>query len=848
MHSFDTLRARLALALLVASIVACGDDDSPAGDAGADAPVVDGGTCLATAADFPAPVTGRCEAMIVDPTATLPVGDDGAGGFITPGARRVTRVGVQVDLPHFPMKLVQIPGTRFVVITDGGIAIEYLTVVNLDTMMVVDQEAFRRGDLSPEALFLGLVISADGRRLWASGGGSSTIWAYDVDPATGQITPATARHITAAMSADVGYVSGLALKADGTLIANLMQGDDVVMYDGATGAEMRRIALPDDVRPYDIVLSPDESTAFVSNWSGHSVAVLDLAAGTVRTEIPVGKNPEGLAVSPDGTKLVVASSDSDSISVIDVATSAVVSTLYVHGESTPRGASPAATAFDAAGRLYVVNAGDNALDVFDPTATGFTRVGRVPTMWYPTYAHVLADGTLLILNGKHTGTGANTTPGETDILDLLGGSLQIVPAADLTPENLTAWETEVATNNDRATRFQEVVCPADAEYDFPIPQPGTGPSRAIEHVVVVVRENKTFDAYLGDLGIGNGDPTLTIVPTTETDQVFPNTRKLAREFAFGDNYYSLAEQSIQGHILTTTGRTTDMVERTWLTTWGRGYWGIPPQGIFDPFGYPEEGSLFDYLVANDVDAQNYGEIVSSRSLTPHPRFPGLVYNMEVLDADKARWLRDQWAGLCRMPTFSYVLMPNDHTYGGRPGKQTPKSMIADNDEGVGILADAISHSSYWPTTVMFVVQDDPQDGGDHVDNHRSPIQVISPWVKRGYASSVHYSEASMYRTIQLILGLPAPLNAYWANAAPMYDAFTSTPDYTPYEHVPRRWPSETNPDGTEVAAISEQYDWSMPDEQPGLSRIIWKMTRGTTPPWRHLPEWEIELEEAEGDD
>lgn len=825
------------------SLVACGGGDSPPPDAtpdssddagvDADADAAPVETCEATAADFPTPVTGACEAEIVDPGALLMVGDDTSGGYIVPGARRVTRLGAQVELPGFPMRVLPIPGSPYALVTDGGVGDEQLSIIDLETASVVDQRVFRGAG---QALFLGIAVSPTGDKIWASGGGTGRVWAYDFDVTTGMLTDAPS--ITIETVTNDGYVSGMRLLSDGhTLAMTLLFGDAIVLYDTEAASELARIPFEAGTLPYDIVVTPDDSMAFVSSWQTFSVIPVELDTRTVGTPITVGKNPEGLALSPDAATLVVANSDSDSLTIIDVPTLAVKDTLWVHSESASRGASPVAGAFDTAGRLYVVNSGDNAVDVFEPGGTSFTRVGRLPTMWYPTDVLPMDDGRILVLNGKHEGTGPNVDPGRGGITTRVGGSLQIMAAADVMDADLAAWELEVATNNDRATRFGAVNCPAGADYDFPIPRPGEGASGVIDHIVLVVRENKTYDSYLGNLTdadgnpMGNGDPTLTLVPPEETDQVYPNTQELARQFTIGDNYYSLAEQSVQGHIWTTHGRTTDFIERSWLTTWGRAYWGIPPQGTTDPLGYPEEGSIFDYLVANEVDADNFGEIVASRANTVSGRYPGIVYSLGVRDVDKVAFLQTTWRQRCRMKTFSYVLIPNDHTSGGQAGRPTPRSMMADNDQAVGDIADALSHSTYWPNTVIFVIEDDPQNGGDHVDNHRAPLHIISPWVKRGHVSSVHYNESSIFRTIQLILGIDQPLNAYWENAAPMYDMFTSTPDYTPYTSIPRRWPEENNPDGTSFAAMSATWDFSEPDEQPGLGRALWEHLRGTPAPW-----------------
>lgn len=848
---------RTCIGVLLALGAACGDDGgATAEDLGADQGPLDSGPPECLAMEPPSdPGPGDCEAVLIDEEATLPVGDDEAGGYIVPGAKRVTRVGEVVELPGFPLAVYPVPGTAYALITDGGVAAEQLSVVDLRSMSVVDQRLFRRS--SSEATYLGIDGTSDGSRIFVSGGGTNMVWVYDFDTATGQLTDRPALEL-AATTGD-GYVGDLRLLADDrTLVATLLFGAQVVWWDTLTDSEIARLPLIENSRPFGLELSPDESMLYVSLWDEAVVVPVDMSARTAGDPILVGKNPEGLALSPDGATLAVADSDSDSLSLIDVGTMARTRQLFIDGETAPRGASPAEVAFAPSGRMFVVNAGENAIDVFE--ADSFERVGRIPTMWYPTDVVVVddatspVDGAVLIVNGKHEGTGANTDPGTDDILDLVGGSLIKLEAGTFDDDDLAAWDAEIEDNNTRATGFLDVDC-GGAEYDFPVPEPGMGASSVLEHVVLVVRENKTYDAYFGDLTDaegaphGNGEPSLVLIPPDEIEQVIPNTRQLARTFAMGDNYYSLAEQSVQGHIRTTWGRSSDFIERSWLTTWGRGFYGIPPQGTATPLGYPEEGSVFDYFAALDfVEVDNFGEIVSARSQAPDGQYPGLVYNMGVPDIEKAEWVGEQVHERCRLKDFTYVLMPNDHTFGRQAGRPTPKAMMADNDWAVGYLVDAISHSTFWESTVIFVIQDDPQDGGDHVDNHRSPLLVISPWAKRGYVSSVHYNESSIYRTIQLILGIEAPLNAEWANASPMYDLFTSTPDFTPYESIERVWPEENNPDSGVMAAESAGWDFSMPDEQPGLSRLLWRHLRGTEPPWSVRDELLELLEEEIEDD
>lgn len=824
-------RHRLVLSSILA-LVACGEP--PPADGGADAGVVatDAGTaCFAEADDFPTPPSGRC-AAVVNEGAELTTGDDGAGGFIVPGGERLTRVGRNVPIGGFPMRAIRIPGTRFVVVTDGGLREETLAVLNVDTLEVVYREQFASS--RAEALFLGLAISSDGTALWVSGGGTNEVLAYDVDPSTGTLTRDAGRSFSVATETDDGYVAGLALRDDGVLAVSLLFGDQILFFDTASGAELRRAPVDEQSRPYDVVFSPDGSDVWVSLWAARQLARIDVASGTVEATIDIDKNPQGLDISPDGSRLAVACSDSDSVVLVDLVSSMVDERIWVIGPDAPRGVSPAELRYGGDGRLYVVNSLENAIDVFDPS-DGYARVGAIPTMWHPTDVLPFDDGTLVFVNGRHTGTGPNVNPSSDDITELLGGSVSVLDAGMWDDTQLATWETEVEANNTRMLGFSGVDC-GGAEYDFPIPQPGGGPSTAIRHVVVIVRENKTYDAYLGDLTDadgnphGDGDPDLTLIPRENIEDVIPNTRALALEFGLADNYYSHAEQSVQGHFWTTHGRTTDFVERTWLTSWGRNFWAAPPQGTSE-VGSPEEGSVFDFIARHEIEGTNYGEIIGAAALGPDRRYPGLVYSY-LPDIDKANYIAQVVQQECTLRSFTYVVLPNDHTQGRSPGEETPESMIADNDHGVGRIVEAISHSTFWPETVIFVIEDDPQDGGDHVDNHRSPMIVVSPWVRRGHVSSVHYSEASMFRTIQLILGIDEPHNRSWELATPMFDAFTSTPDYTPYDLVDRRWPEETNPfDDSLIAEISASYDWSQPDEQPGLSRLLWRYFRGEEPPW-----------------
>ena len=245
--------------------------------------------------------------------------------------------------------------------------------------------------------------------------------------------------------------------------------------------------------------------------------------------------------------------------------------------------------------------------------------------------------------------------------------------------------------------------------------------------------------------------------------MFGNQRKVAKTFTNFDNYYTSAEQSIQGHVWTSFGRSTEFIERTWLVTWGRGFRGLPTAGI-TTVGRPVEGSIFDWLQREQVMFDNMGEPVGAASddgKTPRnccfdDRYPGKFYAMDKPDTEKGCYIAARARVSCDLKSFSYALHPNDHTSGGAAGRPTPQTYIAVGDEGLGVLLEGLSHSPMWAETLLIVTEDDPQDGGDHIDAHRTPLLMASPWIRHGYVSKGHYDTSSIHKLIAHIFGKPYP--------------------------------------------------------------------------------------------
>lgn len=754
----------------------------------------------------PTDEVAACEAPIPPAEATLAIGDQG-GVVVLPDGRLITPAGVQVVTGGFPADVTLAgPDDRYVMVTNA-----HRTERSLD---VVDRETGEVLSVVPRAdAFPGFAVSTDGRNLWASGGNSGLVDTWQVgDDGT----------LTATGSLAVpDYPTGLALSEGGdTLYVARFLGtavDAVDPIDGTVKAEY-----PVDFGPYRLLLDAPRRLLLATAFGEDVVGVIDLDAGAELTRITVGGNPEGIV--SDGTTAWVAVSNEDRVVAIDLDTLAITgevrlgetSVTDVDGNVLP-GTSPSALAFDpTTRRLYVTRAADNAVDVID--ADALTVEGSIPVAWYPTAIAVAPDGTLVVTNGKGVGSGAN--PDDRSASDAMTGTVSLIVPDDAA---LAGWSAEVESNVRHPDELYDF---GDCEGTFPIPR-HPGDETPIKHVVLLVKENKTYDSLLGDLPGGDGDPALLSWGRTIT----PNLYAVAERFTSHDNFYAQSESSVQGHLWLTSSLVNDYMERAWIED----YHGV---SIFAddaalPVGRPGFGSIFTHLLRHGVDFTDYGEIVGAfdtyggMPVMDHVdlTFPGGFFNTSIKDEDKARHVAEQLTG--NFPPFVYVLLPNDHP----GGEASPESMISDNDYGMGLLIEAISHSPEWPSTVIFIVEDDPQGEHDHVDAHRSTLEIVSPWAKRDYVSHVRTGYPSVFRTIEAILGIP-PMNREDALATPLWDAFTSVPDDTPYDAVARKVADTAAPPGSPFALYAPCLDFSGPDRDPLVGALVeWQRTGRRPADW-----------------
>ncbi len=746
------------------------------------------------------------------------------GWSLTPAGRSV-RVGT------LPLSLARLPDGRLLTLLCG---------YGPNGVVVIDPARWAVSDSVPlSAAWLGLAVGPDGG-VFASGGTTNRVWKLREEGGRW----ARADSAVLADSGAMIFTGGLALSPDGARLAVVAQlADSVYLLDAAS---MRRTAAAaTGSHPYTAVFTPDGRSLLVSNWGDSTLSRYAVEGGSLAPTgaLVVPPRPSAMVVSGDGRTVYVAHAAADAVSVVDLAAGRVDATVRLSLTArAPHGSGPNALALSPDGKtLYVANADNNDVAVIALGGDDGPRVeGLIPTAWYPTAVALSADGgTLYVANGKGTGSGPNpqgpTAPGarrDQYIGSLLVGSVSAIPVPG---------RAELARDTRRVMANSPYRDALLTRQPWPrrSPIPRSAAERSpIRHVVYVIRENRTYDQVLGDVRRGDGDPALAIFG----DSVTPNAHALARQFVLFDNFYVNGDVSANGHLWTDAAYGSDYTEKNWPANYsGRRTYDFNA-GM--PVNDPLAGYLWDAARASGVSLRNYGEMTdwdsaSARAARMPPglegvtdlRYPGFV--LEIPDSARAdEFIRelDAAATAGSLPQLMILWLPRDHTYGRQPGRPTPRAMVAENDRALGRIVAALSRSPFWRETAVFVLEDDAQNGPDHVDAHRSPLLVASPWVRRGKVDSTFYTTASVLRTIELILGLK-PMSQYDAAATPLFDAFTTQPDTASFTALASRWPlNETNPLGTHSSldpAVFRRPDFA---DENVLNREIWESVRATPMP------------------
>ncbi|HEY4416876.1 MAG TPA: alkaline phosphatase family protein, partial [Verrucomicrobiae bacterium] len=609
--------------------------------------------------------------------------------------------------------------------------------------------------------------------------------------------------------------------------------------------------------PYACVLDAKHNRLYVSLWGAASVMVLDTKTNAVIARWPVGQHPCEMVLSKDGKKLFVANANENTVSVLDTASGRALETLWATlFPDSPPGATPNSVALSPDEKtLFVANANINAVAVFDVSDSGHSRsLGFIPTGWYPTSVRVTLDGKrLLIANGK--GNIAMANPNGPEPVtgrtkkeggdkqytgSMYDGTLSVVdlPSGKNLAAQLSAWTTTVLKCTPlRPDAAVAAVRPANN------PVPGkVGDGSPIKHCIYIIKENRTYDQVFGDIAEGNGDANLCLFP----ESVTPNLHRLVKQFVLLDNFYADAEVSASGHEWSMGAIASDFVEKTWPINYGhkKTKFPYPAEGVF-ALATPKSGYLWNRAAEAGVSFRSYGEFVGAnptdtepavtknKSLVGHydPWYHG--FGLDYPDTKRAeRFISElhRFEKEGEMPQLQIVRLGNDHTHGVTPGQRTPTAYVADNDASVGRVVEAVTHSIFWTNTAVFIIEDDAQNGSDHVDAHRTEALVISPYTKRAAVDSTLYSTTSMLRTMELILGLQ-PMTQFDAAAAPMFNSFQAQPDFAPYTALPPN--ADLNATNTVLAwGAKEKFTFAKEDANDDIkfNEVIWRSVKGRDHP------------------
>ncbi len=733
--------------------------------------------------------------------------------------------------------------------------------------------------------YTGLAFRPGDREIWASeatrnGPDSILIASLDELGRPGQTTRITPEgHPVPA---------GLAFSPDGTrAYVAFSRNNTVAVYDAASRRLEREI--PVGVAPFGMAAAPKSGRVFVTNRGGRrpaagdtvapssgssvvtdpftgssvtgSVSILDPGSGSVR-EAATGLHPSGLALSPDERTLAVANGHSDTVSIINTETLSTVQVKIPTFPESALGSQPIGAAFAPDGKtLYVACGGNNAVAVLTLSGDRWTVAGAVPTGWFPSGIAVDGEGELRIVNIKGVGSTANRQ-GSFNSRQYEGSLLKIPPPA--APQLAAATREVLAANT---PRFE----PAGGVENLS--------ALGIEHVFFVIKENRTYDQVFGDIPKGNGDPKLVFYGRDVT----PNHHALAERYVLLDNFHTGGAISFDGHHWLMQAFVSDYVERAFGAS-PRGYaWNMADALTIAPTGFfwqsapkPLDVRIYGEFClpgrwdpgtqsVRDMDAADlrswseywrlYKEGAWQSAVGCKPGVPALAARMSGRYPNNSTSIPDQIRAeeflrelaerekSGRLPSLLILTLNNDHTNGTRPGSPTPRAMVADNDLALGRIVEALSKTRFWAKSVMLVVEDDAQDGLDHVDGHRTVALAIGPHIRRGAVDSNHYNHTSMVRTIQEIFRIP-PRTRFLASARAMTSVFTAQADLTPYQHLVPKVPlDEMNPplsglSGRRLWAArrSLAMNWSEPDDIPQqtLNRILWWDNRGYDVPYPAL--------------
>jgi YVTN family beta-propeller protein len=746
------------------------------------------------------PVLTAAMMLISQPVPPVRVGPLPGGGFLLNSGWTLRPAGRQLELDTFPMASLATPDGKYLLVLNGGYNPPSIATIDVKT----EQEVARVA--APDA-WLGMVLASNGRLLYVGGGSRAAVLEYKVG-SEGKLEAGRTFEATEPGKERThrDFVGDVTLSPDGRLLyaADLFH-DRILVINPQSGRVIERF--PTGRRPYRILFHPDGKSYFVTSWTNGMLYQHEAENGRPINSVRLGPHTTDMIWRdkktsveegeefPYTARIFVTASNTNRVYSVGITAGKEMRQLEaINVAMTPRqplGMTPSALALNEDQTLlYVVCSDANAVAVADVSQARSRILGFIPAGWYPTAARSLADGRLVVFNGRGGGSGQR-----------LRGSASVIDRFD--DQKLRAYTQTVMSNSAYRDRLlDEIEIPAGN----PVPRRAED-SSPIQHVVYIVKETRTYDQVLGGLGKGDGDASLCLYP----EKVTPNHHKLAREFVLFDNFYVNGEWGADGHSWSTAAIAPDYVQKMWANSYAgrRRHYDYEGQ---EATALPPAGYVWTQVLSKGLSMRNYGyfatnraEALSDGTQIENVRDPALAavtnkkyraFEPDYPDVERAKVFLQDLAEFERggaMPRFLILRLGNDGASGAAPGRIWPASAMADNDHALGMIVEGCSRSRFWSKMAIFVLGSGAENGTDHVDRHRAPAYILSPYTRTGAIDSTLYNTTSMLRTMELILGL-RPMTHFDAGSFPMWAAFSSAPDNRPYEaEKPRISLEDRNP-------------------------------------------------------
>jgi YVTN family beta-propeller protein len=789
--------------------------------------------------------------LISQPAVRETPGPQPGGGFLLNSGWKITPAGTQIPVDTLPMSSVVSRDGKYLLVLNGG--------YNPPSVSVIDIAAGK--ELSrvrvPDA-WLGLALSPKGDQVYVGGGSKASVYEYLFR--NGVL--AESRTITLIPEAKrtwEDFIGDVTMSPDGRFIyAADVFHNRLIVINAQTGAPTGVVKT--GRRPYRIAFLPGGKSYLVSNWADGNLSQFqasdNAAMGTVRS----GPHPTDILVRPGKSsgddkenaweyRVFVTASNTNSVYSYGASDAGEFKQLEtINVAMTPRqplGMTPSGLGLSSDGKqLYVACSDGNAVAVADVSEDTTHVRGFIPVGWYPTGVVGLPDGRIAVLNGK--GLKSYPNPRGPSPLKRPDPPHLGIRSDEYVGKMQNGTVAFIAAPDDaKLFEYSQAVLANSPYKDSKLDEPAPEILSKIKHVIYIVKENRTYDPMLGDMKEGNGDLSLVLFG----EKITPNQHKLAREFVLLDNFYVSADVSADGHNWSTAAIASDYVQKFWPNSYAARRKHYDYEGG-EPAATPPAGYLWSNAKMAGISMRNYGYFVNLLAkpddegnqvqsvrdpvLTPVTNMKYRGFDLNYSDVERVKVFQQdlsEFEAKGQMPQLMIMRLGNDHTSGTAPGKTAPLSSLADNYYALGKLVESVSKSKFWPETAIFVLEDDAQNGADHVDSHRSPAFVLSPYTRRGVVDSSMYNTVSVLRTIEMILGL-RPMTHFDAGAKPMTSLFQATPNLAAYAAAPAQIPlDKKNPQESATAERSRKMNFEQEDavDDDQLNEVLWIAIKGKTP-------------------